>query len=349
MKLSLQRPQATTAGAGAMMMVVLLADLMAPLGVAIGVLYVACLSFLFGSPSRFVYCAALAASFCTLLSLALQYSDQTSWMAVANRGISLLAIWATAITMVRVSRLRHGFEASLRSKNEQLQAKNAELEQFVYIASHDMQEPLNTINTFTEVFVNEKQATQSDEDRQMLGFIQSAASRMSTLVRDLLEYSRIGRDTETARIDCNEILDEVRDDLSGLIEDKSAVVSSDELPVIESDRTLLRSLFQNLVLNAIKFSDPGRRPEVHVAVTRNGGEYLFTVRDNGIGIPARQRKRVFEVFHRLHRHAEYDGSGIGLAHCRRIVERLGGRIWVEPAPDSGSIFCFTAPVASRKS
>lgn len=235
---------------------------------------------------------------------------------------------------------RRRAENALKDANTSLARSNADLEQFAYAASHDLQEPLRTIRNFMEL-LRKRYHTQLDSTAlEFVDYAVRGADRMQSLVRDLLAYSRIGR-SKNPRIlvSCNEVLEMALNNLHVAIENAGAKVNHGDLPSLLADEVELVQLFQNLVGNAIKYRG-AEPPRIDILATRTPQEWLFEVRDNGIGIPPEQQKRIFGVFQRLHG-SEYPGTGIGLATCAKIVEHHGGRIWVESQPGLGSTFKFT--------
>ena len=224
---------------------------------------------------------------------------------------------------------------------KKLEYKNKELEQFAYVASHDLQEPLRTVINFTDL-LERKQREHFDEiGLTSLHFIQEATVRMSQLVKSLLDYNRIDKNNKISLVDCNQLINEIKKDLSKNILEVKATIFVDQLPKIYGYETPLRLLFQNLISNSIKFRKLEKNPYIEITARSNHDEYLFTVKDNGIGIPEHQQDKIFEIFKRLHTRDEYEGSGIGLSHCRKIVDLHGGRIWVDSELGSGSTFNFT--------
>lgn len=230
--------------------------------------------------------------------------------------------------------------------NAELARSNAELEQFAYIASHDLAEPLRTITGFTEL-LGRRYAGQLDEKAdRYIEHIVNGTARMQRLIDDLLAYSRVGRmEIAPEAFPLGDAVDQVCAALSGAIAERGAVVTRDELPVVFADPPQVAQVLQNLVGNAIKFQEADATPLVHIGAERDGSLWRISVADNGIGIDPRFAHRIFRMFQRLHAQHEYTGTGIGLAICQRIVERNGGRIWVEPGPSGGSIFSFTLPGA----
>jgi light-regulated signal transduction histidine kinase (bacteriophytochrome) len=232
-------------------------------------------------------------------------------------------------------------EAQVRIKTRQLTLKATELEQFAYLASHDLQEPLNTTSGFIRLLKKKYEGKLDKEADVYFSFIAQASDRMKTLIRVLLEYSRLGGKKELAQVDCNALLGEVLADLGDAIHTHQAVVKADALPVLNGYSMEIKLLFQNLLGNAIKFAKKDSIPEIHISAKRGVDHWTFCCKDNGIGIEPAYHDKIFLLFRRLHTRAEYEGTGIGLAHCRKIVELHDGRIWVESEPEAGSSFYFT--------
>jgi light-regulated signal transduction histidine kinase (bacteriophytochrome) len=235
-------------------------------------------------------------------------------------------------------------EHSLRVLADQLERSNAELERFALVASHDLQEPLRTISGFAQLLQRRHGDKLDQEAREFVGYVVDEATRMQGRVNDLLTYSRVGREElRLQTIDSNALVEEVKSSLAQTIAEAHAEVVVHRLPDVQADRRQLGQLFQNLISNALKFCDRDA-PRVEISAVRSGGTWVFSVADEGIGIDASQAERIFEVFERLHPPGRYEGTGSGLAICERIVERHGGRIWVEPRVGGGSVFRFTLPI-----
>ncbi len=227
----------------------------------------------------------------------------------------------------------------------ELRRANHDLEQFAYSASHDLQEPLRSVRIFSELLSDRYGSRLDGEALQFLGNIRDGADRMERLVRDLLAYTQTARtDMLPEPVDANAAYQAAVTSLAAAITETGAVVGSDPLPVVSFHPTQLEQLFQNLIGNSLKYHRPGVAPVVEVAARRGDGEWIFSVKDNGIGIESEYTGKIFGLFKRLHGSSEYSGTGIGLALCQRIVERHHGRIWVDSEPGKGSAFHFTIPV-----
>ncbi|MBI4793784.1 MAG: response regulator [Deltaproteobacteria bacterium] len=226
----------------------------------------------------------------------------------------------------------------------ELERSNRELEQFAYVASHDLQEPLRMVSSFMQLLERRFEHQLDDKARQYISYALEGSQRMSQLISDLLMFSRVGRGTwNPAPVNLNELFSQIRSNCRTTLEETGAVITCDELPIVQGEPSQLSQLLQNLLVNAVKFRKQDVTPEVHVSATRQGKSWLLAVRDNGIGIAPEQHQRIFVIFQRLHSRQKYNGTGIGLAVCQRIVEFHGGRIWVESEPGKGSTFFFNLP------
>ncbi len=236
---------------------------------------------------------------------------------------------------------RIAMENELRQTMDKLKQSNAELEQFAYVASHDLQEPLRMVASYVQLLERRYKGRLDGDADEFIGYAVDGANRMRALIDDLLTYSRVGRLGKPFEpVDLNKTMAVVLQNLSATIDDSNAQVTYDKLPVVKADGGQLAQLFQNLIGNAIKFHGK-EKPKVHISVKEQDSQYLFAVKDNGIGINPEYYERLFKIFQRLHTREEYPGSGIGLAICKKIVERHGGRIWVESQSGIGSTFYFT--------
>ncbi|MDS0474420.1 PAS domain S-box protein [Natrinema sp. 1APR25-10V2] len=235
----------------------------------------------------------------------------------------------------------------LKEYQRELEESNERLERFAYVASHDLQEPLRMVSSYLQLLEG-RYADELDQDaEEFIEYAVDGAERMREMIEDLLAYSRIDTEAEPLEpTDCGAVIENALRNLERQIEESDATIDVGSLPTVEADRNQLEQVFQNLVSNAIKYrgDDP---PEIEISAERDGGEWVFQVADNGIGMDSEQTDRIFDVFERLHTDEEYSGTGIGLAQCEKIIDRHGGDIWVESEPGDGSTFYFTIPDANR--
>ena len=232
-------------------------------------------------------------------------------------------------------------ERKLIKYNTELQRKNKEIEQFAYAASHDLQEPLRSISNFSKLLAKKLEKDPNKDINQYMGLITGGAERMSKLIFDLLEYSRIGKDMTMRATDCDKLVHEILVDLTAIINESGAEIHINNLPTLYCYD--LKSVFQNLILNAIKFKKEGIIPVINISAADTGKEFRFAIEDNGIGIEKEYFNRIFLIFQRLHTRFEYAGTGLGLSLCKKIIELHGGEIWVESEFGKGSTFYFTIP------
>jgi light-regulated signal transduction histidine kinase (bacteriophytochrome) len=247
------------------------------------------------------------------------------------------------VALDKASVLLEGRRVELSAKAAELQRSNQELEQFAYVASHDLQEPLRMVASYVQLLEREYKGKLDADADEFIGFAVDGAKRMQALIQDLLTYSRVGRaEPATEPADLEVALGKALGNLKTAIDESGATVEADAMPTVVADASQMTQLFQNLIGNAVKFhgADP---VSVHVGAERENGAWHFRVQDNGIGIDPKHADRIFAIFQRLHTRAEYPGTGIGLALCRKIVERHGGEIWVESEPGTGTTFRFTVP------
>lgn len=235
-------------------------------------------------------------------------------------------------------------ETVRKQLQDSLTESNTALEQFAYVASHDLQEPLRTMGAFTELLSKKYRGAMDAEADRFLDFISQGVARMNTLVSDLLAYARLRTEEKRpSSVALDEDLEAALTHLGQAISESGAAVTHDPLPTLQVDRGQMVRLFQNLIGNAIKYRKPDQTPEVHIAAEQKGAEWVISVRDNGIGFDPKYASTIFEPFKRLHTAAEYPGTGVGLSICRRIVQIQGGRIWAESQPGVGTTLYFTLP------
>jgi signal transduction histidine kinase len=234
-------------------------------------------------------------------------------------------------------------EGKLKKTLENLGRSNKELEEFAYVASHDLQEPLRKMANFSEMLANRYQGQLDERADKYLGYITDGAVRMKKLINDLLSFSRVGRaDFSLIATDLNDVLQGTLNDIQPLVRENQAEINYEPLPTLKVNPYQMGQLLQNLITNAIKFHGD-QPPRIHLSARQEGREWVMAVRDNGIGFDPQYADRIFKVFQRLHTKEEYPGTGIGLAICKKIAERHGGRIWAESAPGQGATFYFSVP------
>jgi light-regulated signal transduction histidine kinase (bacteriophytochrome) len=234
-------------------------------------------------------------------------------------------------------------QESLEKLANDLKRSNLELERFASIASHDLKEPLRTITSFATLLSSRYQGKLGNDADDFINFMVDSAERMKRLIDNLLDYAHAGLQLQRDKaIHCNRVVEQTLKNLRLMIQEKKAEITCEPLPTIHADAVQIGQLFQNLIGNAIKYnrSEP---PRVHIHCERQGPMWLFSIRDNGIGIETGQTEKIFEIFRRLHGRTDYAGSGVGLAVCKKTVEAHGGKIWVSSKPGEGSTFYFTLP------
>ncbi|HEV2813478.1 MAG TPA: ATP-binding protein [Solirubrobacteraceae bacterium] len=281
----------------------------------------------------------------------------TPWFILAMGTLALIGVALLLRRLLRTRERLHVANADLEQSRVRLEERaaelersNADLEQFAYAASHDLSEPLRTVAGFSQLLGARYRGKLDEEADEMIRYMGDGVDRMQQLIDDLLLYSRVGRaPLHEERVDLGDALREARAWLGPAAEERGAEITADPLPEVLGEQGQLAQVFQNLLANAIKFTAPDVTPVVHVAASSSGGEWRIAVADNGIGVDPAQADAIFKMFGRLHPVEEYPGTGIGLALVKRIVERHGGRIWVESGPAGGSVFVFTLPDRVRVS
>jgi signal transduction histidine kinase len=234
----------------------------------------------------------------------------------------------------------------IRSRQEALLQANADLEQFAHSASHDLREPLRSIGIYSDLIARNYASALDDKGKEFLALIQAGAKRMDSLLTDLLSYAHASSIAEESleAIDARRPLDAALENLAGAIRESDAEIAVAAMPAVKMHESHLSQIFQNLIGNAIKYRREKEHPRIEVSAQRaENGQWIFRVADNGIGVPSAYKETIFGIFKRLHTNNKYSGTGMGLAICKRIVERYGGRIWVESEPGQGARFFFTAP------
>lgn len=261
---------------------------------------------------------------------------------------SILNITVTDVSeQVTAAKKLNNYQRELENKIAELKRSNNDLEQFAYIASHDLMEPLRMINNFTQLLLKHLDATDADS-LEFQHYIVSGISRMERMVKDLLEYSRVGRsDTIFEDVDLNEIIEKVKGNLYDKILQSEAQIKYKNLPVVHAVPSLILQVFQNLIGNAIKFGKPGKTPKIEISSLKHDGHIEFCIKDNGIGIDEKFADRIFVIFQRLHTQDKYTGSGIGLAITKKIIDFHGGKVWLKSRLGKGCNFHFTLPTVKK--
>ncbi|SDJ88841.1 sensor histidine kinase [Natronorubrum texcoconense] len=288
--------------------------------------------------------------------LALYHVQPDTGLTEPERSIPILTAFASAAGFgvgtydARARTATHTLQQQNRTLERvqtQLEESNERLEQFAYVASHDLKEPLRMVSSYLQL-VDSRYADELDEEgEEFLEYAVDGAERMREMIDDLLEYSRIETRGEPFEpVDLGGVMDDVRKNLELRLEETDADLEVEDLPRVEGDASQLQQLFQNLLSNAVAYSGE-EPPRVTVTAERDGDEWIVSVSDEGIGIDSADQKRIFRIFQRLHSHEEYEGTGIGLALCQRIVERHGGDIWVDSEPDEGATFSVALPAAGE--
>ena len=302
--------------------------------------------------------------FTTLLSVfaaGLLFQNSTYLLAQSQSSLVLFAVLgATISAIIHLLHRAHANVVAARTQleraNKQLSQRtdalsrsNEELQQFAYALSHDLQTPLRNIGTLTALLVRRNSEILDKDSKEYAQLIVTGVQRMESMIKGLLDYTTATVDIQDKAVsNSNTVFEQVLHNLRYLIDTEGAVITFDDLPVVQGNDDRLTQVFSNLITNAIKYRG-NRKPKIHVTATDNGTEWIFKVKDNGIGIDMKHADEIFVLFKRLHGSEEYDGSGIGLAVCKTVIERFGGQIWVESEPSKGSTFFFTIPKVTAAS
>lgn len=355
--------------------VIFIIDLNTDSTVAIASSYIVVILYSWLLPGKFasVYTAAICSAL-TIISVVYtgEANINSSELSKVNMVISLLVIW-TSVTLVFIAKSSFSSlesinkelsrssdelldkvikldiqqeelsenKVQLENLNADLLIKNRELERFTSIASHDLQEPLRTIGNMTYLLAEKYHAHFDNQGKKMLEYVTSATSRMTDLIKGLLEFSRIGNKREIHELDCQELVNNIVLDFDATLKETNGKIIIKDMPVVKGNSVELRMLFQNLISNGLKFKKPQVAPIVEVSAIEKHKHIEFCVKDNGIGIEENNYDKIFFIFQRLHPAQEYEGTGLGLAYCRKIVELHGGKIWIHSKKEEGSSFYFT--------
>lgn len=267
-------------------------------------------------------------------------SAETKWVMETVAPVFYQRRRATLGNLVSITERKQA-EKELKQIMAEMTRSNTELDQFAHVVSHDLQEPLRMVSSYTQLLARQYHGKLDGDADEFIAYAVDGANRMQVLLNDLLDYSRVGtRGKPFKVIYCEDVFDQAMANMKLAIEESGAVVNHDPLPIIMADEGQLVQLFQNLIGNAVKFRNQ-EPPCIHVSAEKKRNEWVFSVRDNGIGIDPQHAQSIFEIFRRLHTREEYPGTGMGLAICKKIVERHGGQIWVQSQPGEGSTFYFT--------
>lgn len=300
-------------------------------------------AFLFHQRKYLYFTAAIGAAF---VIIGLFVSPGESTFTLKNESIRIVSglfVFGTALVCDKFLKYRNRAE-NLELETSILEKSNEQLEQFAFVASHDLQEPLRKIINFSEILNKELKPTLNDDHKKYFTFLVEASVRMRQLIQDLLEFSRAGNvDLEYKKTNLNDLVQNALNKLQLSIQENNVQVHVDKLPTVLCSPVFMEQVFQNLISNAIKYKKPNVSPVIHIQSKQHKIFWEIQVTDNGIGIPPESRIKVFEIFKRLHRKEKFKGTGIGLSICKRIIQRHGGKIWVESKKEQGSQFKFTLP------
>jgi light-regulated signal transduction histidine kinase (bacteriophytochrome) len=327
--------------------VIFAVDVVTPRGVTEGLLYIIVVMLTIRIPGKkSTFLAATAGIILTIVGFYFSPEGVANSTSFINRMLAVLGIIMTAYVVLKNKEK----EETLLKKNielgklvSELQSSNSDLEQYAYIASHDLQEPLNNISNFLGLLKKRMSGDLNEENIKLMDVVLKSADKMQKLINDILLLSLIGRSRGNKKVDCNKILKEIIADLDSKVHELKLKITVGELPAVVGNETEITQLFQRLVNNAVKFRKKDAIPEIEIRCIEKNSEWEFSVRDNGIGIEQEYFNKIFLVFQRLHKQGEYPGTGIGLAACKKVVDLNGGRIWVSSSLGIGSTFHFTLP------
>lgn len=335
--------------------VIFLLDLNVPMGIAIGCTYsiIILFSWVFTSDSASIYTGI----YCTILILIgfvlSPRNTEEIQIGSINRIISIIVVWiCTGLVYIAKKNFKSleetnsKLEETVLQRTKEIENRNKELEQFVYITSHDLQEPLRTIRSFIDIFNNDYTNKLDENGLKYLNFINQSAIRMSVLLKGVLDYSRLGRAKKNGLVDLQSIINDLKSDVNTTYALNEVIIKGENLPQVFGNEVELKILFQNLFTNAIKFKRPDSYVEIIITVQRELKQWLFCFSDNGIGIEKEYHDKIFGIFQRLHLKSEFEGAGIGLSLCQKVVELHGGKIWVNSQKNIGSNFYFTLPITA---
>jgi signal transduction histidine kinase len=260
------------------------------------------------------------------------------------RKVTLVSAVQVALRLRKRQYEIRDYLAERQERETKLEKINEELRQFGYMASHDLQEPLRMVSIYGQLLAQRSAGRLDAEAQEFMDYVVEGAQRMKALIDDLLTYSRVDTQRGVTQTNGEAVLEQALGDLQLAVAESGAVVTHEALPTVTAAPGQLRQVLENLISNAVKFRGP-EPPRIHLAAQRYGREWVFSVRDNGIGLDPQHAVRIFQMFQRLHTRKEYPGTGIGLAICKKIIERHGGRIWVESTPGQGATFLFTLPAS----
>lgn len=291
----------------------------------------------------YLYMTAFIGFSFTIIGLFLSPGDSSHFDSILIRALSAVFILLTAMICDKFLRFRNRAE-SLELETRILEKSNEQLEQFAFIASHDLQEPIRKIITFSDLLQKELEPNLNETQKKHFNFLTESSTRMRQLIHDLLSFSRAGNtEINPKKTDLNEIVQDILDRLKTTIQNSNAQINTTSLPTILCSPTLLTQVFENLITNSLKYQSSDSNPVIQISCKELKTFWEFHIQDNGIGVPSESRLKIFESFKRLHRKDEFEGTGIGLSICKRIIQRHGGKIWVESPNKKGSTFKFTLP------